>query len=392
MIEEIKKSEFQRVKNLFQGVFFNLNSLAVINGDSEGRVWVDNKEQPQSGLLVDNGWSSYLAGDPDNRDFNKHISKIIQEIIFPEAEKLGAETNPEFNNNEWVIYYDDDKWNKKIEEDFGFKDYIELKRCHYKLEKLKIPNWRKLIDVGFSMEKVDSNFLKRDSLENFKEVTNWIKESWKSTEDFLARGFGFCLVKDDLEIVSYGMADWATEDKIEMGIGTISSYRRKGFATLVVSAAIEYCIENKLELGWHCSEHNDASWKTAEKAGLKKIQNYTAAVGCFDEFQNLIENSWYKALYLNQPKEGLNYIEKAVKHERAQVSHWLLYAVILARNKELGKSIQIFNKSIDLGVENPARLLDNLNNRDDLKVLKKEKEWEQLIRRLEQIIRVESNH
>ena len=42
------KIEFIKVKNLFQEVFINLNGLAVINGDSNGRIWVDDLDDPKT--------------------------------------------------------------------------------------------------------------------------------------------------------------------------------------------------------------------------------------------------------------------------------------------------------------------------------------------------------
>ena len=75
MIKEIQKHDFKKYKYLFSSLFYNLNSLVVINGDNEGRMWIDDPKNPKTGVLVDNEYSIYLVGDSSNSDLNKEISK-----------------------------------------------------------------------------------------------------------------------------------------------------------------------------------------------------------------------------------------------------------------------------------------------------------------------------
>ena len=53
-------------------------------------------------------------------------------------------------------------------------------------------------------------------------------------------GFGFCLVNKDNRIISWCISDWVTDEKTEIGVGTDENFRRRGYATLVVNATLNY--------------------------------------------------------------------------------------------------------------------------------------------------------
>ncbi len=389
MIIELKKEEFKKVKTLFKDVFFNLNSLAVLNGDNEGRVWINNLENLKTGMLVDNEWSIYLIGDHTNKTFNKEIGKIIRKEIFPKAEEHALKMSPEYNNGEWVVYFSRNEWLEVIEQDFGITDFLPLRRCYYILKELKKPNWREEILPSFSMQRVDKDFLHQNHLGNFSIIEEWIENCWRSTEEFLSRGFAFCLLKDDKEIISWGICDWATENRAEMGVGTSENYRRQGFATLVTSAAAEYCLEKEIELGWHCSEHNVASWKTAEKVGFEKERDYISALGCFDENHNLLENSWYVGLYLKRTDEGLSYIDRLIAKTEPDSRYLSIKAQILIQAGKPEEALEVFNKAVNLGLNDPERFKSNIMNNNFFEPIKKLKEFPFLIEKIDRLIEYE---
>ena len=370
MIIELTTENFRKAKYFFKDVYFNLNSLAVINGDNDGRIWVDSLDNPKTGMIVDNEWSIYVTGDHTNKEFNREASQIIREEIFPVAEQHALKLSPEYNNGEWIIYYPREEWLEAIEQDFGIRDIIPLRRNHYIFQKEKIPNWREKILPDYRMQRVDEEFLKNNHLENFNVIEEWIATTWRSTEDFLSKGFAFCLVKNEKIIISWGIADWVTGNQAEMGIGTDEKYRRRGFASLVTAAAAEYCKKNGIELGWHCSEHNTGSWKTAEKVGFKKERDYTAALGCFDENHNLWENAWYVGLYLKRPEEGLSFINRLIDRIEPEARHMNIKAQILIQAEQYEEALEHLNKAVDLGLQNPEKFKSNLLENDFFRPIK----------------------
>jgi len=105
LIKEIQNADFKKYKELFKKIFYALNSLAVINGDNQGRMWIDVPKNPKTGLLVDNENSIYLVGEYNNSNLNKKIANLIFNEIFPKARI----TSENFEKT-WVIYYDHEDW------------------------------------------------------------------------------------------------------------------------------------------------------------------------------------------------------------------------------------------------------------------------------------------
>jgi len=140
---ELQLDEFNNVRELFSEVEYSLNSLAVIAGVNSGRIWVDSKENPTSGMMVDNIWSYYLVGNPNNKEFNTSIAKVLKNETFPAGRKEEEKTH-----GDWVFYFEQNDWFEKVESELGINDPVPLKRYHYIFEELLIPDWRAKIPKG----------------------------------------------------------------------------------------------------------------------------------------------------------------------------------------------------------------------------------------------------
>jgi RimJ/RimL family protein N-acetyltransferase len=252
-----------------------INCLGVINQDIKGKIWVDDVINPKTAMLIDNIWVIYLLGDPNNRQFNIQAGKIIKEYIFPN-QLADKEVH-----REWIIDFFSEEWKSKIDEELNLTNWFEVELWHYKLEELKLLEWKNQIQAGYELVQVDEEFLMKTYLKNHSSITSWIFRRWKNNEDFFKRGFCFCLIKEDKEIVSWAMSDWSTENYIVMGINTDENYQRRGFASIVTAAAAEYCKSKDIDLRWFCSSQNIGSWKTAEKIGFQKIKEQTIIIGEF---------------------------------------------------------------------------------------------------------------
>jgi RimJ/RimL family protein N-acetyltransferase len=378
VLQEIQKIDFRKYKKLFKNIFYILNSLVVINGDNQGRMWVNQTKNPKTGVLVDNENSIYLVGDYSNPILNKEIAYLIFNEIFPEASKTA-----EKYENTWVIYYDQDKWKQKIESDMNIVDFLPLKRKYFMLKKPASLNWRKFISSGYNMKFLNKEFLERKELKNFKEITDYINKSWRSIEDYVKRGFGFCLVKNQKIITSWCISDWVSENKSEIGVGTDADFRKKGHATLVVMATIQYCLDKNIEVSWHCSSHNIASQRTAEKVGFNLEKEYEIALGSFDKAYILWENTWYRGLFLDQPEEAIGFMKRFLEVKEPSAFQLFNYGKILVRADKLKEAITTFSKVIDKEPDFINVLKDALFNAKKIKTLKKTEGWNMLIKKLE---------
>lgn len=93
------------------------------------------------------------------------------------------------------------------------------------------------------------------------------KNFWETPEDFIDNGIGF-LIELDGTIACYCFSSFANSNKIEIGIETVSSYRRKGLASIIATHMLRYCIDNKLQPLWSCRIENIQSMNLAQKLGF----------------------------------------------------------------------------------------------------------------------------
>ncbi|NHK32983.1 MAG: GNAT family N-acetyltransferase [Asgard group archaeon] len=378
---ELQLEEFEKVRELFTEVEYNLNCMVVIAGINPGRIWVDSKEKPTSGFLIDNSWTYFLAGNPNNYEFNTSIGKLLKDEIFPKVENL-----EKMNFGEWLINFENKDWFDKIENEFAIKDPIALERCYYVFDKLLIPDWRTQIPKGFAMRRIDTSLLKDEKLENIEEIKGWIKSQYGSEEKFLEEGLGFCLIEGKKTIASWCLSEWAMESKIEIGIITAQNYRRKGLATLCTAATVELCQEKGYEIGWHTNQENVASCRLAEKVGFVRKKNYISAYGAYKEKDNLLNNAWHKGIVLDKPEVGISYIKKAMEFG-VEVRHCFVYARLLVKLKRFNEAIEALMKIVELGPANPVNYKYNLETRDCFQELRKMKEWKELMKSVEALIK-----
>ncbi|MFA9378034.1 MAG: GNAT family N-acetyltransferase [Lachnotalea sp.] len=93
----------------------------------------------------------------------------------------------------------------------------------------------------------------------------------------MKNAIGYTVVKEDNILISTAFAAFVDEKRLEIGIETNEEFRGSGFATLVCSRLIDYCIAKGYEPVWSCNGANMGSRKLANKLGfeeLKKVPYY----------------------------------------------------------------------------------------------------------------------
>jgi len=121
-------------------------------------------------------------------------------------------------------------------------------------------------------------YIDRISEENFNLLEvfdlNLSHKFWRSKEDFLSNGFGFCSFTAMGQPTSVCYTACIAKSVAEIDIATLPNYRQKGLAKLVTSAFLKHCNENGIIANWDCFEDNTASLKTALNIGFEKTMNY----------------------------------------------------------------------------------------------------------------------
>lgn len=224
---------------------------------------MDDVTNPKTAFAWAKPSEYFLAGYPYNYEFNSSLQKLITEEINPETVKKNIKHS--------VLYRDSDSWGKI---NFMLKnhDYRKSYRWLFTFKELKV-NWKRRLPLGFRMERLNEELLKRTDLKNFNIVADYIVFKWDSINAFCEKGFGFCMLRGDA-IVSWCISSNNVGGKCEITIGTDKKHQNMGFATLTASAFIEYCISKNLTPSWHCGCNNLPSIAVAEKVGFKKTLMY----------------------------------------------------------------------------------------------------------------------
>jgi GNAT superfamily N-acetyltransferase len=100
-----------------------------------------------------------------------------------------------------------------------------------------------------------------------------IQTACGSLENFLAQGFGVCLLNGD-EIISEAYAPFWGEAEVEIGVVTHAAHQGRGYAALTCAHLVQECRRRGAEPYWSCEIDNLASAKLARKLGFTGERRY----------------------------------------------------------------------------------------------------------------------
>lgn len=272
MIAELLFDEYEKVKPFFLGLEFELLFSALLEGNSLAQIYVDNRSKPKSVFLWDKANNVfYLAGDESNIHFNNKLSKIIHEQIVP----VLIPHRPYFR-----LRRISSKWDQKLP---FLLSRTHLKRgCYMFLSHQNVVglDWKERIPTGFTLKKIDKNFLYCPRYKNIEFVLREILQMWPSIDHYIKFGFGFSLVTKD-RVACFCTAEYLSKDKCGNGIKTLQEYRNKGLATIAASAFVQHCQHKRIKTYWECNVENLVSRRVAAKVGFIKELAYPMYFGKF---------------------------------------------------------------------------------------------------------------
>ena len=273
---EVQDYSSKLIKNLFKEYHYQVSVESTLNGNLQGKIFVDDKNIPRSGLLI-NPEGLFLAGNPTNQEFNENLSKYMEDAI-----KNGTPIRD--TDNLW-FYIDNPNWKNQFSHIFTSRKPFKVGRLHYKI-KLPPKKLETKPQKNYKIQRADNN-LDTSSMISPDDIHEWIAPN---LDDYLKLGFGAVLTQKN-KIISWCTADCATTDRCEIGIITTADMRRKVFGSMTVNKALNYCHESGYrEVGWHCEAHNYGSIATAEKVGFKKEKKYFAWVCMRDPKEHIKES------------------------------------------------------------------------------------------------------
>jgi RimJ/RimL family protein N-acetyltransferase len=382
MIHELKKTDYQKVRPLFDELQWNLITSAVIEGTSPGRIYADSVENPKTAFMCTvEGY--YLAGYDNSNEFNTCLNKLIFAKIFAGDTVRRDETDV-------AIGFHPESWKKKMPIIFQGRTPLTTARRHYICTELKENHWKNHVPKGFQIQRIDEKLLQTPQLEIPEHVTDWMKTNWGSISDFMEKGFGFC-TSHDKRIVSWSIADCVSGNACEIGIHTHEDYRRQGLATLTAAAAVDYSLSNGFsQVGWHCDEYNLGSIGVAEKVGFKLERTYIQYYACANEAHHL-EEAAQTHFRAKRYKEAIESYEKFFATSPEQLPKWLreilpqelgthYFRVALAK-AAIGESkgaLEYLEKAVDNGWLH----MDFLMSRKEFESMHRTSAWNSILKKI----------
>ena len=283
MMYELTPHDYERVRPLFQALDHHLIIRAAIDNTTPAKIYADSVESPEAACICSvEGY--FLAGTPTNtafiaslRDLLRHISET-GETLRAHDDAINLAVFPQ-------------TWEAALPELFPQRAPLLEHRLKYTCTELRF-DWATHIPADYQVHRLDARLLERCAGRIPEHIFEWMQANWGGVQPFLQRGFGFCLLHDD-NIVSWCIGDCASGDRCEVGIHTLPDYRRRGLAAIVTAATVADCFERGFKnIGWHCIAGNIGSWKTAEKVGFIKENEYVFHLHLFDDAVYFAEVGW----------------------------------------------------------------------------------------------------
>ena len=251
-------AKYKLIKPFFENIRFNLLIDSILNNNTIGKVLVDDIEKPNFSLIWTYTDSLIIGGNvKDTEDLYNSYKKEF----FPIFQK--------WNIPYLIVYYDtkDNILREKIINSFYENKFTDLDRVYFHFKKEKFhPDLRMFNDI--MLLKIDEDILSRKDIKGYEEVNGWVHSFWKTSEDFIKYGSGYCIIKDK-SFVSWCITVYSNNKERELGLYTDEKYRNKGYGSLVASSVVNDLLKRELNPHWHCRFENKPSLKLAEKIGFE---------------------------------------------------------------------------------------------------------------------------
>lgn len=266
MITELQQNEFQKCKELLNERG-QLEVQAVVKGVNPGRIFVDNIDTPRTALIwLGNNDGFLFIGNEHNEQFNHQINGFIDQVIVPEAKKVGLHYFEGIGNHP--------KWNQTIEKIFNHRELGSWKQRVYKLHKENYKaNNEPSIKEGYTVFKIDNTLFEDNTIKNPAFLQSKILSFWSSVECFLNKGIGYCVVYDH-HIISLCFSGFVVENVHCIDIETLEAYRGNKLAQKLAHHFVKNCLAQGLVPYWDCMDSNKPSIAVAENIGFTNVFNY----------------------------------------------------------------------------------------------------------------------
>jgi RimJ/RimL family protein N-acetyltransferase len=268
MFTELIPSQYAAILPLYAPLDFNLVIRSVVEGNTPAWVYADDPSGPHTALIWDRQDAILIAGNASEGTARSAMRQVIMDQIVPNARSRGI---PEF------ALLSTPAWEPLIPGLFSALSPQSAARYSYRLASPRLdpppPVGLPPLPKGTMLQRIDDGLLS-SQLVHLEDVRGWIDSFWRTPQDFLHTGYGYCAVSGDA-IASWCLTVFAASSARELGLATVPDYRQRGLATLVAAACIEHGMAHEQQLHWHCWADNRPSALIAQKTGFRMEREYS---------------------------------------------------------------------------------------------------------------------
>jgi RimJ/RimL family protein N-acetyltransferase len=285
MLYKLGKTRYEIVRPLFRSLEESQPMCtAVLEAVYPGNVFVDAPDNPSSALLTTfltseaEGVWGFLAGDPANETFNRSLNDAIFN-----RQVIAADTPVVF------LTCDPQDWGGRIDTVLLPRPPIWMPRRHYLCRQMTY-DWRAVLPQGVEVQRMSEDLLRLRRLEVPDDIRATL-EKWHRSASQRFQDFGFITIDEtggEPVIASWARVDFVVQGRGDIGFFTQEACRRRGLATIVVAATLEYGFTHGLtQVNWTCEAGNLGSIRVAEKLSLERLKDYMMVLLVLDERQHL---------------------------------------------------------------------------------------------------------
>ncbi len=246
MLYQLNNQEYSKINHLVKDIEHNHVVInAVVNGMTPGKIIVDDKNEPKSALVYQQDGFYYLISPNCDLEFLKSFHNLLFEEWKIDILELFFYPNQLFDEIKHIL---------------GNRKFISFNRHEYRLNQQRFKQ--------VSIKKLDSSYhlvkMNKEIIEQF----GISLDTWKSVDDFIKKGLGYCIINND-EVISKCLSYFQHDNQLELGVDTKEDYRKQGLASIVCSTLIKDALHCHQDVSWSCWQFNEASNMLAKKLGFE---------------------------------------------------------------------------------------------------------------------------
>jgi RimJ/RimL family protein N-acetyltransferase len=371
MFHKLEPENYDRVQSLFAPFEHHLSLPSVISGNNRGSILVDNLEKPHVALaLTMEGY--LLSGDQGNTERLCDLQDLLQNQILTGELYVGSD-------KAMCLAVHPDSWESLLPVLIPTHEIEKLNRYVYICRQLAF-DWRKAVPAGYALQPLNRELLTGTG-PVAAHLAYWVdyRQGWESIDHFLDRGGGYCAIRDG-QIVCWCSAEYHAGEQVDVGIVTHWTHRRRGLATAVAAATVEHMWEKGYrQVGWHCTDYNIGSWKTAEKVGFERSGRYTYYYYILDPIDHLVELGRHYSR-LGEAERSLAFYQRAFEQrDQHPASTYHLVAVSWAMLGHPAKALAYLRSAVERGWS----ALEFTQQQAAFSLIRGTPEWKKVLERME---------